>query len=246
MMTALLGLSPLTISDGASDYVPKANCTWNITSPPGTRIVLTFSSFDTEMWHDFVVVHNGESRSRFSGAALPPPVVSTGAALRIVFTSDASTQSAGFVATLSLETQPLTPSPSSRPAPTTPAPSGSPSLSPSRALCSQLQRVVLAPGESFMLSDGPANYRPNMNCEWVFVSATTGTKMKLTFNSFQMHPSDMVLVYDGDELRASLANQNGAFPSPILSTGPVLKVVFKSDSVWEAAGFLAEVRASAF
>ena len=231
----VLGSSPLTISDGPNDYSPRMNCTWTITSPPGTRIMLTFSLLDTESWHDIVFVENGQSRSRFSGATLPPPTVSTGPAMRVAFSSDDATQMKGFVAALSLQTGPFTPSPSPTVAPTI-----FPTALPTPRMCSGVRRVELAPNQVFALTDGPANYAPSMSCTWNFTS-TAGTRLMLSFSSFQTHQSDFLLVYDGARLRSRFSGTT--FPSPIVSTGPVLTVVFTSDLFGEAAGFLADVRA---
>jgi hypothetical protein len=196
--------------------------------------MLTFSLLDTESWHDIVVVENGQSRSRFSGATLPPPTVSTGPAMRVAFSSDDSTQMKGFVAALSLQTGPFTPSPSPTVAPTI-----LPTALPTPRVCAGVQRVALAPNQVFALTDGPANYAPSMSCTWNFTS-TAGTRLMLSFSSFQTHQSDFLLVYDGARLRSRLSGTT--FPSPIVSTGPVLTVVFTSDLFGEAAGFLAEVR----
>ena len=87
-MALVLGSSPLTISDGPSDYSPRMNCEWIVTSPPGTRIVLTFSSFQTESGYDLVAMHdstgggNAGLRVGLSGTSLPQPLVSVAAGLR--------------------------------------------------------------------------------------------------------------------------------------------------------------------
>ena len=66
-------------------------------------MTLSFSSFNTEMNYDKVLVYDGSTlRGTFSGVSIPQPIVSSGPSLRIQFSADDSVQADGFVATLTL------------------------------------------------------------------------------------------------------------------------------------------------
>jgi hypothetical protein len=111
------GTSSGTISDGLSGYENNANCTWLIASRG--LISLSFSSFDTEWRYDFVTINNCTSSSScvrdqeiasLSGSSsayrsqdgkpvsLSTIYTSNTGYMQVVFTSDGSVVSSGFVA----------------------------------------------------------------------------------------------------------------------------------------------------
>ena len=109
--------SALTISDGPDNYRNSVNCTWVILA--SAPITLRFSELVLEMGADYVKLYDGTSKSapsvkNFTGTygsfsssaypALPAAVTSTGNALTVIFTSDQTTPTIGFVATLTSST----------------------------------------------------------------------------------------------------------------------------------------------
>jgi hypothetical protein len=69
-----------------------------------TFITLTFTSFNTEAYSDFVRVYNGSTISspllgEFSGNSLPPVLTSSGGSMLIRFTTDWGAVAAGWSAT---------------------------------------------------------------------------------------------------------------------------------------------------
>ena len=98
MSTAAIG-----IGDGPYYYANSASCTW-VVSASGP-ITVSFSEFNTEAPWDSVKLYDGTSSSApqlgsYSGVEVPGPVASTGRALTVVFTSDASIVNTGFAARL--------------------------------------------------------------------------------------------------------------------------------------------------
>ena len=55
------GASHGTITDGIANYVNNAMCSWTFSAAGGADIELVFTSFDTELAHDFVTVYACES-----------------------------------------------------------------------------------------------------------------------------------------------------------------------------------------
>ena len=85
-------------SNQRPDYSDNLDCQWNISS--NTMLELAFTRFRTQASSDYVRVYNGGSSSSplidsFSGSSLPSPVSSSGK-LYVKFTSDSSSNTAGF------------------------------------------------------------------------------------------------------------------------------------------------------
>ncbi len=101
------GTSFGTISDGPSNYLDNANCTWLIAST--AEITLSFTSFETEGGYDFVIISHCSTSScttpvmlaKLDGsfASADTTYTSSTGYLQVVFTSDGSITRAGFVAT---------------------------------------------------------------------------------------------------------------------------------------------------
>ncbi|WP_106794594.1 CUB domain-containing protein [Aquimarina sp. Aq78] len=88
---------------GAQNYANNRNCTWLIKPGNGGTVTLNFDSYNTESNYDFVTVYDGENANatqlgRFSGAAVPNQIVSTGNAMFVRFTSDGSVTATGWAA----------------------------------------------------------------------------------------------------------------------------------------------------
>ena len=79
----------------------------------GGAITLTFTSFSTEEWYDFVRVYNGTTTSApllgsFSGNSLPPVLTANSGSMLIRFTSDGSVVAAGWSANYTSGVPPAT------------------------------------------------------------------------------------------------------------------------------------------
>ena len=87
----------MAVSDGPGDYADDMECVWNITS--SGPITIVFKAFATEADHDFLRIFDGQSGDvlrRYTGETLPAVLSTNATSLRIVFTSDSSSSSAGF------------------------------------------------------------------------------------------------------------------------------------------------------
>ena len=90
----------------AGNYANNANITYPICPVnPGDQVTVTFTSFNTQLNTDLLKVYNGNGTSgtllaTYSGTTIPPAVTSSSpdGCLTFVFTSNASTTAAGWVA----------------------------------------------------------------------------------------------------------------------------------------------------
>lgn len=106
--TYCTGTSSLTATSGtfddgsaANNYGNNSNCTWYIHPTNAQSITLSFSSFNTELNRDGVIVYDGSNNSssilgQFSGTNIPSPITSTGGNMYIEFLSDQSTRASGW------------------------------------------------------------------------------------------------------------------------------------------------------
>jgi trimeric autotransporter adhesin len=100
-----------TITDpqGAANYLSNTNVTTTYTAPAGSKQVITFTAFITELNYDKVTIYDGPTTADpvlivLSGnktSSLPGPYTSTGQSLTVKFTSDTGTNFAGYSANLS-------------------------------------------------------------------------------------------------------------------------------------------------
>jgi hypothetical protein len=90
-----------------------------------------------------------------------------------------------------------------------------------------------------------ANYSANLNYTVTFKPATAGQCLKITFNSFAIHNTDQITIYDGSNSLGSyfggaLTNANAPLPV-ITSTSGALTFVFVSDALTQNTGWLATI-----
>ncbi|XP_042194838.1 CUB and sushi domain-containing protein 1 [Callorhinchus milii] len=83
------------------NYPSNVDCIWRITLPVGYGAYIEFLNFSTEPNHDFTEIRNGPHDTssvigRFSGAELPPSLLSTSHETTIYFHSDHSENKPGF------------------------------------------------------------------------------------------------------------------------------------------------------
>lgn len=105
--TGVTTLTTLTGSvgdgSGVNQYANNSNCAWLIQPQNAATITLTFSSFNTELNADGVIVYNGANNSapilgRFSGSSIPSSVSTTGGSMYIEFLSGQSIRGEGWAA----------------------------------------------------------------------------------------------------------------------------------------------------
>ena len=102
-------------SGGPNDYADNTDGALTLLpATPGALVRLVFTKLDTEAGYDFVSVYDGPSPSApllgsYSGTQLPLPLTATNVAgaLTVRFSSDANTGGAGFEATVSCVSAPL-------------------------------------------------------------------------------------------------------------------------------------------
>ncbi|WP_396145683.1 CUB domain-containing protein [Flavobacterium sp.] len=103
--TSTLTASSGTFTDGSGveKYANNSECSWLIQPTNANTVTLSFSSFDTELNYDGVIVFNGTNSSapvlgQFTGTTLPPSVTSSGGSMYVVFISDEALRSNGWTA----------------------------------------------------------------------------------------------------------------------------------------------------
>ena len=90
-----------TDGSGVDKYANNSECTWLIQPTNANTITLSFSSFDTELNYDGVIVFDGTNSSapvlgQFTGTTLPTSVTSNGGSMFVAFISDESFRSNGW------------------------------------------------------------------------------------------------------------------------------------------------------
>jgi hypothetical protein len=92
-----------TFSDGSGvdKYANNSECSWLIQPPNANTITLSFTSFDSELNYDGVIVFDGANTTspvigQFTGSTLPPSVTSTGGSMLVVFLSDETLRANGW------------------------------------------------------------------------------------------------------------------------------------------------------
>jgi hypothetical protein len=92
-----------TFSDGSGvdKYANNSQCAWLIQPSTANSITLSFTSFDTELDYDGVLVFDGANNTapvlgQFTGATLPSSVTSTGGSMYVLFLSDEALRSNGW------------------------------------------------------------------------------------------------------------------------------------------------------
>ncbi|XP_067046523.1 tolloid-like protein 1 isoform X2 [Acropora muricata] len=175
-----------------SNYPNNMMCTWRITAPSGSRIILTFNYFTLESsscsTRDYLEVRDGSSstsarKGTYCGSNAPT-ITSSGRYLWIRFRSDSSVSYKGFDARYTIFKAPVCSS------------SGVSYLS-----LSYRTKSLTSPNY-------PSNYPPSANCFWSLKRPSTSYGVRLTFNSFYLEASsscrdDYVEIWDGDTFSTS-------------------------------------------
>ncbi|XP_045432188.1 CUB and sushi domain-containing protein 1 isoform X1 [Pipistrellus kuhlii] len=83
-------------------YRDSLNCEWIVEAKPGQAVKITFDRFQTEVNYDTLEVRDGPASSspligEYQGTQAPQFLISTGNAMRLLFTTDSSRASVGFL-----------------------------------------------------------------------------------------------------------------------------------------------------
>lgn len=95
---------------------------------------------------------------------------------------------------------------------------------------------------SFEDGSGPvADYQNNANCSWLIAPNDSISHITLSFDKFNVDPSDHVNIYDGGDQNANLLGSytGSTLPPNVVSTGGKMFITFISNSTATAPGFLA-------
>jgi Zn-dependent metalloprotease len=103
--TSILTAPSGTFTDGSGveEYANNSECSWLIQPPNTNTVTLSFSSFDTELNYDGVIIFDGINTNapilgQFTGSSIPQSVSSTGGSMLVLFLSDETIRGNGWVA----------------------------------------------------------------------------------------------------------------------------------------------------
>ncbi|XP_054481809.1 procollagen C-endopeptidase enhancer a [Anoplopoma fimbria] len=214
-----------------SFYKPNSKCTWRITVPEGTVVMLTFRIFDLEAdsqcRYDYLDVYNGHSNlvqklGRFCGTFRPGALISTTNTMMLEMGSDAETQGRGFVAYFS----------------------GAKPYVDDQQFCGG--KITKAQGEIKTPNWPDKKYPAATSCSWL-ITVEPDMVIQVKFDKFFLEADtycrfDYVAFFNGgekDDSRLIGRYCGDQAPQPIITSGNVLLVQFVSDSSVTSDGFLA-------
>ncbi|CAK6970828.1 procollagen C-endopeptidase enhancer a [Scomber scombrus] len=214
-----------------SFYKPNSKCTWRITVPEGTVVMLSFRIFDLEAdsqcRYDYLDVYNGHSNlvqklGRFCGTFRPGSLISTTNTMMLEMGSDGETQGRGFVAYFS----------------------GAKPYVDDQQFCGG--KITKAQGEITTPNWPDKKYPPGTSCSWL-ITVEPDMVIHVKFDKFLLEADtycrfDYVAFFNGgekDDSRLIGKYCGDQAPQPIISTGNVLLVQFVSDLSVVSDGFMA-------
>ena len=239
------------------EYPANVNCALTV-SLPGRLLRVSFTLFETEGGYDYLAVHDGSSVAapqlgRFAGASLPAALVSSGSALTLQFTSDASVQGAGVTAVVADAgaAPSATPTPSGAGTPS-PTPSSTVSASQTRQsararhtdLCGLAGALTLQAGGALTVDTNPASLEYPASADCALTVSLPGRLLRVSFALFETESGyDFFTAHDGSSVAApQLGSYSGAsLPAALVSSGSALTLHFTSDYTVEGAGVTAVV-----
>lgn len=159
---------------------------------------------------------NSSVLGKYCGTTKPPQLISTYNQMTLKFESDSSISGSGFKANYTL-------------------------VDSSCGGVVRVRGLEIKPPRS---SDGE-NYNSNANCTWIIVAPEKHV-VQLSFTSFNLESfpncgADHLTVMDGNPSSGLLINKfcGTQLPPIIVSSGPVMSLVFVTDASYQMAGFLA-------
>ncbi len=206
-----------TFSDGSgsNNYTNNQQCFWYIAPPCATSVTLSFTSFNTELNYDGVVIYDSliatTPIATYSGTSLPASITSSTGAMLVVFISDFSTSLQGFNANYT---------------------------STGSSFCSGTTNLNTSDYGVISDGSGTSNYCNNSNCSWL-IQPPNATSITLNFTAFDLEQAstdgnsiyDVVEVYDGASANATLIGKftGNNIPQAIISSGGSMFIKFTSD-----------------
>ncbi|HIA07157.1 MAG TPA: T9SS type A sorting domain-containing protein, partial [Flavobacteriales bacterium] len=208
-----------TDGSGTSDYGDNSDCKWLIQPSGATSITLDFTAFATESGADMVNVYDGSATTdsllgSFSGTAMPPNITSTGGAMLVHFTSNASSTDLGWDANYTSST------------------------TGGGSYCNGTTTFT-SPSGSFSDGSGTSDYGNNADCKWL-IQPSGVTSVTLNFTAFDIeYQYDLVEIYDGATVADSILGtySGDTLPDSITSTGGIMLVHFTTDGSIVASGW---------
>ncbi len=213
-----------TISDGSggTDYAPNSSCKWLIKPVGATSITIDFTSFNTELDWDSVIVYSSINDGMayaqliWSGNTLPPQVNISGGAALIEFISDGSIQNSGWELNYSSTTVPT---------------------------CHGYEILSDTTG-TINDNSGTGDYGNNQTCLWIIAppgAQTIGLDVTMLDTE---QDYDGLMVFDGEPDFKNLTNHLGTFtgntlPSDVYAFSGEMWVLFVSDPFITGDGFSA-------
>ncbi|XP_056651096.1 CUB and sushi domain-containing protein 2 isoform X2 [Monodelphis domestica] len=221
-----------------SEYGNNADCTWTILAELGDTIALVFIDFQLEDGYDFLEVTGTEGSSLwFTGASLPPPVISSKNWLRLHFTSDGNHRLKGFSAQYQVKKQIEL---KSRGVKLMPSKDNNQKTSVSRMCDAHLR----GPSGIITSPNFPIQYDNNAHCVWVITAINPAKVIKLTFEEFDLERGYDTLTVgdggqDGDQKTVLYVLTGNTVPDLIVSTNHQMWLLFQTDSSSSSLGFKA-------
>ncbi|XP_076024928.1 procollagen C-endopeptidase enhancer a [Genypterus blacodes] len=217
--------------DFPSLYKANSKCTWRITVPEGTVVMLTFRIFDMEAdsqcRYDYLDVYNGHSvllqkLGRFCGTFRPGALISTTNTMMLQMVTDGETQARGFVAYFS----------------------GTKPYADDQQFCGG--KLTKSQGEIKTPNWPDKKYPPGTSCSWL-ITVEPEMVIQVRFDKFVLESDsycrfDYVAFFNGgqkDDSRLIGRYCGDRAPEPIISNGNVMLVQFVSDLSVTLDGFLA-------
>ncbi|XP_074466312.1 procollagen C-endopeptidase enhancer a [Sebastes fasciatus] len=218
-----------------SFYKPNSKCTWRITVPEGTVVMLTFRIFDLEAdsqcRYDYLDIYNGNTNlvqklGRFCGTFRPGALISTTNTMMLEMASDGETQGRGFVAYFS----------------------GAKPYVDDEQFCGG--KITKAQGEIKTPNWPDKKYPAGTSCSWL-ITVEADMVIQVLFDKFVLEADsycrfDYVAFFNGgekDDSRLIGKYCGDQAPQPIMTSGNVLLVQFVSDLSVTSDGFLAHYTA---
>ena len=205
---------------GCTSYSDRLTRTWIITVPSNNRVVLSFSTFDTEANYDFLKIYDGTSSAdpllgSYSGSSVPGPFTSSGSSLFLTFTADQYVHGNGFHGTFQAVA----------------------SLGNVVACTTSTTRTFNNATGTF----GCSSIGNNLSSSWT-INGAANEILTLTFDTFNTETGyDWVTVYDGSSTSGTqLGHFSGStLPAPITATGSHLYITLVTDYSIASNGFTA-------
>jgi len=209
-----------TFSDGSGskDYSNNSDCKWLIAPSNGNSIIkLDFTSFKTEVQHDWIKIYDGETTSApllgtYSGNNKPPQLIATSGKMLVHFKTNGTNTKDGWSA----------------------------KYTSTKSFCSGTSTRTAASGT---ITDGSGSlpYASNSNCKWS-IKPTNASAVVLTFTAFDTEQgSDFVKVYNGSTTSSPLLGSfsGSTLPPQLTANSGKMLIHFTSNGVIEKQGFTA-------